>query len=103
MAMGNVWAWPSRVYGYEHALYQFDSKYVTQPGNAKAIEFLARTLRSWGYELVGGCIEAVRIMKKLRALVSIIYDKLGDPRTKNALLVRTYRADQRPRPTTTAK
>jgi Peptidase family M28/WD40-like Beta Propeller Repeat len=40
----------ARVYGYEHALYQFDSKYVTQPGNAKAIEFLARTLRSWGYE-----------------------------------------------------
>lgn len=25
-------------------------------------------------------------MKKLRALVSLIYDKLGDPRTKNALL-----------------
>ena len=26
-------------------------------------------------------------MKKLRALISIIYDKMGDPRTKNALLV----------------
>jgi hypothetical protein len=40
----------ARVYGYEHALYQFDSKYITQPGNAKAIEYLAATLRAWGYE-----------------------------------------------------
>jgi len=40
----------ARIYGYEHALYQFDSKYITQPGNAKAIEYIAAQLRSWGYE-----------------------------------------------------
>jgi hypothetical protein len=40
----------ARIYGYEHALYQFDSKHITQPGNAKAIEYLATQLRSWGYE-----------------------------------------------------
>lgn len=40
----------SRVYGYEHALFQFDSKHITQPGNQKAIEYIAAMLRSWGYE-----------------------------------------------------
>ncbi len=40
----------ARVYGYEKALYDFDSKYITQPGNAKAIEYIASTLRSFGYE-----------------------------------------------------
>jgi hypothetical protein len=39
----------SRVYGYEKALFDFDSKHVTQPGNAKAIEYLERTYRSFGY------------------------------------------------------
>ena len=38
------------LYGYQHALFQFDSKYITEPGNRKAIEYLAETLRSWGYE-----------------------------------------------------
>jgi hypothetical protein len=40
----------ARIYGYEHALFQFDSKYITQPGNAKAIEYIAARLREWGYE-----------------------------------------------------
>jgi hypothetical protein len=40
----------ARIYGYEHALYQFDSKHVSQPGNAQAIEYIAQQLRSWGYE-----------------------------------------------------
>ncbi len=40
----------NRVYSYEKDLYDFDSKHVTQPGNAKAIEYLERTYRSFGYE-----------------------------------------------------
>jgi hypothetical protein len=39
-----------RVFGYEKALFDFDSKHVTQPGNAKAIRYLADTYRSFGYE-----------------------------------------------------
>jgi len=39
-----------RVYGYEKALFDFDSKYISQPGNAMAIEYLERTYRSFGYE-----------------------------------------------------
>ncbi|MGQ0714272.1 MAG: M20/M25/M40 family metallo-hydrolase [Gemmatimonadaceae bacterium] len=39
-----------RIYEYERALFQFDSKYITQPGNRLAIEYLASTLRSFGYE-----------------------------------------------------
>ncbi len=40
----------SRIYDYARTLYGFDSKHVTQPGNKLAIEYLERTLRSWGYE-----------------------------------------------------
>ena len=40
----------ARVYSYEKAMYDFDSKFITQPGNAKAIEYIANTLRSFGYE-----------------------------------------------------
>jgi Tol biopolymer transport system component len=39
----------ARIYGYERALYEVDSKFITQPGNQKAIEFISSTLRSWGY------------------------------------------------------
>lgn len=39
-----------RVYRYSYDLYQFDSKFITQPGNAQAIEYLVETLRQWGYE-----------------------------------------------------
>jgi hypothetical protein len=39
-----------RVYRYSYDLYQFDSKYITQPGNAKAIEYIAAKLREFGYE-----------------------------------------------------
>ena len=39
----------NRVYGYEKALFDFDSKHVTQPGNLKAIDYLERTYRSFGY------------------------------------------------------
>jgi Tol biopolymer transport system component len=42
----------NRVWSYEKALFDFDSKYITQPGNAKAIEYLEKTYRSFGYDPV---------------------------------------------------
>jgi Tol biopolymer transport system component len=39
-----------RIYEYERALYQLGSKYITQPGNRLAIEYIASTLRAFGYE-----------------------------------------------------
>jgi hypothetical protein len=39
-----------RIYGYEKALFEFDSKYITQPGNRKAIDYLTAAYRSFGYE-----------------------------------------------------
>jgi Tol biopolymer transport system component len=39
-----------RIYEYERSLFQFDSKYITKPGNRLAIEYIANTLRSFGYE-----------------------------------------------------
>lgn len=40
----------ARIYGYANDLFQFDSKFVTQPGNQKAIEYIAAQLTSFGYE-----------------------------------------------------
>ncbi len=40
----------NRVYEYEKALFDFDSKYITQPGNLKAVDYLEKTYRSFGYE-----------------------------------------------------
>lgn len=40
----------ARIYTYERDLYQFDSKYITQPGNRLAIEYIASKLREFGYE-----------------------------------------------------
>ncbi len=40
----------ARIYEYEEALYRFDSKYITTPGNAMAIEYLTERLRAFGYE-----------------------------------------------------
>ena len=39
----------SRVFGYEKALFDFDSKNITRPGNRKASEFLFDTYKSFGY------------------------------------------------------
>jgi Tol biopolymer transport system component len=39
-----------RIYGYEKALFDFDSKHVTQPGNKKAAAFLYDTYKSFGYQ-----------------------------------------------------
>ena len=40
----------TRIYSYEAALFDFDSKYITQPGNAKAAAYIHRTLKGFGYE-----------------------------------------------------
>ena len=39
----------TRVFGYEKALFDFDSKHITQPGNQKAADYLHRTYASFGY------------------------------------------------------
>ena len=40
----------ARVYGYEKALFDFDSKHITRPGNKLASEYLFNTYASFGYE-----------------------------------------------------
>ncbi|MFG1691232.1 M28 family peptidase [Gemmatimonadota bacterium] len=40
----------SRTFAYEEALSNFGSKYITEPGNQMAIEYLVEELRSFGYE-----------------------------------------------------
>jgi hypothetical protein len=40
----------TRVYEHAKALYDFDSKHITQPGNAKAIDYLMRAYASFGYK-----------------------------------------------------
>jgi hypothetical protein len=40
----------SRVYEYEKTQFDFDSKYVSQPGNNQAIDYLTRTYASFGYK-----------------------------------------------------
>lgn len=38
-----------RVFDHAKALYDFDSKHISQPGNGKAIEYLTEAYRSFGY------------------------------------------------------
>lgn len=40
----------SRIYEYEKALFDFDSKHITRPGNKLASEYLFNTYKSFGYE-----------------------------------------------------
>ena len=40
----------ARIFGYEKALFDFDSKYVTQPGNKLAAAYLFDRYKSFGYE-----------------------------------------------------
>jgi Peptidase family M28 len=40
----------ARIYGYEKALFDFDSKHITKPGNKLAGEYLFNMYRSFGYE-----------------------------------------------------
>lgn len=39
----------SRIYAYEHALFDFDSKHITRPGNKLASSYLFDTYKSFGY------------------------------------------------------
>ena len=39
-----------RIFAYEKALFDFDSKYVTQPGNKLAAAYLFERYKSFGYE-----------------------------------------------------
>lgn len=39
-----------RIYRYAHDLHEFGSKFITQPGNQRAIEYLSMKLREFGYE-----------------------------------------------------
>ena len=41
----------NRISGYASDLYRFGSKFITEPGNHKAIEYLTSTLKSFGYEV----------------------------------------------------
>lgn len=40
-----------RIYAYARDLYSFGSKYITEPGNHKAIEYITNRLKSWGYQV----------------------------------------------------
>jgi Tol biopolymer transport system component len=40
----------TRIYAYEEALFNFDSKHVSRPGNQKAAEYIFKTLESFGYK-----------------------------------------------------
>ena len=49
-----------RIFSYEKSLFDFDSKHITKPGNAKARQFLFDTYKSFGYEPVMQEFEARR-------------------------------------------
>ncbi len=40
----------NRIYEYEKALFDFDSKHISKPGNRQAAEYLFATYKSFGYE-----------------------------------------------------
>lgn len=40
----------TKIYDYEETLFNFDSKYITMPGNKQAGEYIFNTLRSFGYQ-----------------------------------------------------
>ncbi|MEO6213490.1 MAG: M20/M25/M40 family metallo-hydrolase [Vicinamibacterales bacterium] len=40
----------ARVFSYEKALFDFDSKHITRPGNKRASEYLSNKYKSFGYE-----------------------------------------------------
>jgi hypothetical protein len=39
----------TKIYEYEETLFNFDSKYITQPGNRKAAEYIFGQLKAFGY------------------------------------------------------
>jgi dipeptidyl aminopeptidase/acylaminoacyl peptidase len=40
----------AKIYEYEEALFHFDSKHISQPGNKRAGEYISRTFESFGYK-----------------------------------------------------
>ena len=50
------------IYGYEKALFDFDSKHITRPGNKLASEYLFNTYTSFGYDAasISGSSRAAR-------------------------------------------
>jgi len=64
-----------RIYSYELALSQFDSRFITQPGNAKAIEWLSGTYKSFGLDpkqqpFQGRGVQTANVLATLRGTVS---------------------------------
>lgn len=47
----------NRVYEHEKALFDFDSKHISRPGNKLAIEYLTAAYRSFGYDAEQQCFE----------------------------------------------
>lgn len=47
----------SRVYAHEKALFDFDSKHISRPGNRQAMEYLFAAYKSFGYEPEQQCFE----------------------------------------------
>jgi Tol biopolymer transport system component len=71
----------ARVYRYEKALFDFDSKHISQPGNRKAIQYLFDTYRSFGYQPErqefeaqqrggGGAIKTANVLATLEGTVN---------------------------------
>ncbi|MCI0338833.1 MAG: M20/M25/M40 family metallo-hydrolase [Acidobacteria bacterium] len=48
----------NRIFEYEKALFDFDSKHITRPGNRKAAEYLFGAYKSFGYEPQYQCFES---------------------------------------------
>jgi Tol biopolymer transport system component len=64
-----------RIYSYEQALAMFDSRFITQPGNAKAIEYLTATYRSFGLDpqqqaFQGRGVRTANVLATVRGTVS---------------------------------
>ncbi|MBE3072861.1 MAG: M28 family metallopeptidase, partial [Acidobacteria bacterium] len=63
-----------RIYEYEAALFDFDSKHITQPGNTPAADYIFNTLRSFGYQpeyqtfTARGGIRTSNVLATLRGL-----------------------------------
>jgi Tol biopolymer transport system component len=49
-----------RVHHYATQLYAMGSKFIGQPGNLQATEYLRQTLEGWGYEVTHGVVRAPR-------------------------------------------
>ncbi|MDX2043934.1 MAG: M20/M25/M40 family metallo-hydrolase [Acidobacteriota bacterium] len=47
----------NRVYEHEKALFDFDSKHISRPGNKLAIEYLTAAYKSFGYDAEQQCFE----------------------------------------------